>query len=63
MILNLFGIVKSTRKNNVGGAPFKKGGIVHTDPSVKAELLNNQLQSVFYLYSFIVPMLMYFNVD
>ena len=63
MILNLFGIVKSARKTNVGGTPFKKGEILHTDPSVKAELLNNQLQPVFNLYSFIVPVVMYLNVD
>ena len=31
----------------MGFIPIKKGGILHTDPPVKAELLNNQFQSVF----------------
>ena len=39
--------MKSTREDNVCVAPIKKGEILHTDPSAKADLLNNQVQSLF----------------
>ena len=39
--------VKSQRQENVGIAPLKRGGTLHSDSTTKAEILSEQFQSVF----------------
>ena len=43
----LFSYIKSIRTENVGVAPLKKDGKLHTTTKEKANILNNQFQSVF----------------
>ena len=44
---NLFSYIKSTRSDNTGVAPLKKDGKLVTDTEEKANILNQQFQSVF----------------
>ena len=44
---NLFSYIKSTRSDNTGVAPLKHNGTLITDTEEKANILNNQFQSVF----------------
>ena len=44
---NLFSYIKSIRTENSGVAPLKSDGILVTDTQEKANILNNQFQSVF----------------
>ena len=44
---NLFSYIKSIRTDNSGVAPLKRDGIIVTDTVEKADILNNQVQSVF----------------
>ena len=39
--------VKRLRRDNVGVSPIRSGGVLHSDAGTKAELLNQQFQSVF----------------
>jgi hypothetical protein len=43
----LWSYMKGLRRDNSGIAPLKRDGLLHSDPKTKAELLNNQLSSVF----------------
>ena len=43
----LFSYIKNTRSDNSGVAPLKKEGKLITEPEEKANILNQQFQSVF----------------
>ena len=46
--LLFFGSTSHLRQINVGVAPIKHKGQLHSDSETKAKLLNHQFQSVFY---------------
>ena len=43
----LFSYIKNTRQDSCGIAPLRKDGLLHTENKVKADILNQQFQSVF----------------
>jgi hypothetical protein len=44
---NVFSYIKSQKKENTNIAPLRSEGVLHADPTEKANILNRQFQSAF----------------